>query len=191
LLVTPERWPPTYDAEQLANQIDRLGKDLYLPQRFYAVDGGGGPVCQGDVVQLSADMPVLDEEGNAVTIQSYDLWLVAGNTCDFERSLESVRWSQIVPVSPVSDAVIGGREFQAARDYSSYRSFYLPPWPNRQGVHGVADLTLIATVDKRCLTGKAKVEARLGHEAWVLLHSCLIRFMARGDGRFDEGPAAP
>lgn len=132
-------------------------------------------------------MPLLDESGQTVAGDSYSYWLVIGNTCDFERDLQEVRWSQVVPVVIVPQADIDRANLQGTRSYNTSRSFYLPPWPGSGGVHGVASFLMPVTIDKRGLTSeKAQVKARLSYIAWVLLHSCMIRFLARGDRRFAE-----
>lgn len=182
--MTAERWPPTYDFEQLAKQIERLVRDQTLYKRFYANTTDAGPICQGDIVALQADMPILDEHGEAVADTRFDRWLVIGDTCDFERV--EVEWSQIVPVVTIPPAAVTP-DLAKVRSYVTYRRFYLPPWPASNGDHGIAELITPVTVDKRCLRA-ATVEARLDWPGWILLHSCLVRFLARGDGRFDGTP---
>jgi hypothetical protein len=179
-----ERWPPVYDAEQLARQIEELAGRGDLHKAVYDVDlARGGPVCQGDVVSLDTDLPVVDELGRAATRGDFRYWLVIGNTCDFHRS--DVLWSQVVPVVLVPPSEMMGPKFEGVRTYGGSRTFHLPPWLGSDGSHGVANLLTPVAIDKRCLGEVAKVEARLSEIGWVLLHSCLVRFLARDDGRFD------
>ena len=41
------------------------------------------------------------------------------------------------------------------------------------------------TVHKSVFPEHARVVARMQYAAWVLLHSCLVRFLARDDGRHE------
>src|SRR5688500_13508628 len=97
-MVTAGRWPPVYDADELASQIAEIATDRDLAGRLYDLTDVGGLVCQGDVVELAAGVPVLDESGAAVTEEDATHWLVIGNTCDFDRDIEDVPWTQVVPL---------------------------------------------------------------------------------------------
>ncbi len=182
MIVSPEgRWPPVYDEDDLKAQIRRLtGGDF--DATFWDLRAVPG-VYQGDVVSLRSAVPVLDEEGVPVVTDECDLWLVIGNTCDFARTLEEVTWSQLVPLVDVADA--SPTDVAIFRAYTTSRRFYVPPWPGGDRVHRLADFTRPVTIHKRAFEGAARVIARMQLPAWVLLHSCLIRFLARGDGRND------
>jgi hypothetical protein len=70
-----ERWPPVYDAEGLVAEIKRLTERDDLEPHFYdwRRDRSVTPVpdvCQGDVVRLASDVPVIDESGQAVARQT-------------------------------------------------------------------------------------------------------------------------
>lgn len=69
-------------------------------------------------------------------------------------------------------------------DHQLFRLFYVPPWQDAQNATLVADLTNAVSLHKQALREKVKVVARLGHPGWVLLHACVVRFLARGDGRW-------
>jgi hypothetical protein len=186
-MAATERWPPVYDAGELKEQIERLGRNGNLMEAFYGPKDHGGTICQGDIVKLSAPLPFIDEEGEGTIESDYTHWLVLGNTCDFVRDDADVRWSQIVPVVVVPDTAIQAEAFQSLRIFGTSRKFYLPPWDVAGRHHGIADLQSIALVDKRCLRSvKATVIARVSLYGWVLLHSCIVRFLGRDDGRFDD-----
>ena len=144
-----------------------------------------GDVCQGDIVELAADVPVIDKDGMPCVLEHPGgVWLVVGNSCDFVRSLESVRWTQLVPLVD-----FGGddcREAPALKRYMTSRAFYVPAWIDAVvGRCFVADFLRPVTVDKRVFAhGHAKVLARLTRAAWILLNACLVRFLARDDGRY-------
>ena len=180
MIVSPEgRWPPVYDEDDLRAQIRRLTSGDF-EATFWDLREPRG-VCQGDVVNLRSAVPVLDEEGAAVVTDDCDLWLVIGNTCDFERTIADVRWSQLVPLVDVPNA--SGTEIGMFRAYTTSRHFYVPPLPGGDQVHRLADFTRPVTIHKGAFDGAARVVAHMQFPAWVLLHSCLIRFLARGDGR--------
>ncbi len=146
-----ERWPPVYDLEDLVNEIGRMTKDERLERDFYEwrLDRSTlnpSDVCQGDVVLLDSEVPVILENGQPGLVEHPEHhWLVIGNTCDFDRSIEEAPWTQLVPIVSVGP-------------------------------------------DKRVLQGATKVatlQARMSRGAWILLNACLVRFLARDDGRYD------
>jgi hypothetical protein len=182
-----ERWPPIYDAEQLAGQIKGLTAQDALFDNFFAETPKDVPWCQGDVVRLPPMVPYIDDKGPAV-LEGDDLsaWLLLSNTCDLCRPLNTVEWAQAVPIRLLgSDSDITQNELQALRRYQYARQFYVPDWsaasPRR---HQVAELTMPVTVAREALNTATRL-ARLSLTSWVLLHSCLVRFLARDDGRFD------
>ncbi|HBQ09656.1 MAG TPA: hypothetical protein DEF51_00195 [Myxococcales bacterium] len=185
MIITPEgRWPPVYDAEDLARTIRELVRAEDMEARFWSLRSLDDDACQGDVIRLEAPLPHLDEEGAAVATENdFQYWLVIGNTCDFARALDDVRWTQVVPLVDLGEDVDEGA-LANLRSYQAAKKFYLPPWP-RGASHHTADLLRPATLDKRALEKAARVVARLDYPAWVLLHSCLVRFLCRDDGRYD------
>jgi hypothetical protein len=181
-----ERWPPTYDAEQLRDQIRELAGSEALESRFY-VNEPDLVLCQGDVFRMPAPIPLIDEEGEAVALDDVECWMAIGNTCDFARTLEDVQWTQLVPILDLGEATqLAPVELQKLRTYQPYRSFYIPAWSaDREDRIWVADLTRPVAAHKQAIQDVATLEARLSQAAWALFHSCLVRFLARDDGRYD------
>jgi hypothetical protein len=184
MITTPEgRWPPIYDAEDLERQIRALVQATDFVARFWDLRSLDS-VCQGDIVSLPSSVPLLDEEGSPVATDDCQHWLVIGNTCDFARSLADVAFTQLVPLVNVGALTL--TQIDAYRRYRTSRRFYIPPWPGlEQGTHHFADFTRPVPLAKQAIGSAARVVARMRFPAWVLLHSCLIRFLARDDGRFD------
>jgi hypothetical protein len=194
-----ERWPPIYDAEDLKRTISKLADTGRLDASFFDVrwrDRGGPPVCQGDIVALRSSAPVIDKEGEPSIYdegEPYRYWLVTGNSCDFDRPIraevftQAVPWTQIVPVKETGDAM--RREvYDALARYQTSRHFLVPTWPGSDARGTcVACFLQPVTLHKQAFDqGHVEVVARLSREGWLLLHSCLVRFLARDDGRFDE-----
>ncbi len=129
-------------------------------------------------------LPFIDEAGepSANNVES-EFWLVIGNTCDFDRDIGTLPWTQVVPVD---DRTPSPDQLAAFKKYKASRVFYLPAWDRALGGrHFAADLASIATAHKKALLEHASVVARMSRKGWVLLHSCLVRFLCRDDGRFD------
>lgn len=182
-----ERWPPVYDAEDLASTIEKLVQSRRIVDIFYeASSQKNDERYQGDIVRIPSGIPLLDEDGQACVVGSYDYWLIIGNTCDIARDLKDVEWSQIVPLQYVgSDNDLSADKIQALSAYTHSRRFYIPPWNDSvKGLHHVADFLRPVTVHKRALKNIATLEVRLNRYSWMLLHACLVRFLARDDGRF-------
>jgi hypothetical protein len=175
--VVIERWPPIYDAEGLAATIDAIVRDDRRPD-FYAPSSNGGACCQGDVLRLDSGVPVIEADGQVVEIDDFSHWLVIGNTCDFDRS--EVVWTQVVPVTVLDRAPPA--ELAA---YRGSRRFFLPSWDGSAPYGAAADFQRPVALAKSAVGASATVVARLSRPGWVLLHSCLVRFLARDDGRFD------
>lgn len=192
---TGERWPPVYDADDLVREIKRLTERADLVEAFYEwrSDRSVIPcddVCQGDVIELASDVPVILDDGQPGLVDHPEkAWLVTGNTCDFDRSLEDARWTQLVPVLDVgASGEISQSQLAAMRRYTQSRSFYVPEWSSeRLGRAHVADFLRPIGVDKRVLRGSSAtgiVRARMSRAAWILFNACLVRFLARDDGRY-------
>lgn len=187
-LATVDRWPPTYDAEQLAQQIRELAGSPDIARGFYDNASGAHRVdlpefCQGDIVHLDCKIPLIGPDGGPVAMDANAVWMVIGNTCDLARTSESVPFTQVVPAIDVGSQSAPPRELSALRRYSQYRSFYLPPWRGSDR-HYVANFLQPVPLHKGALP-KVRRLARLTVRSWVLLHSCLVRFLARDDGRHD------
>ena len=181
-----ERWPPVYDADDLARQIRNLAGSEFLEERFYVLEPEV-PLCQGDVFHLQSPIPLIDEGGSAVALDDIEYWMALGNTCDFERTVDEVAWTQLVPIIDLGEeSLLTKSELQRLRSYQPFRSFYVPRWSSElEGRIFVADLTRPVAAHKTALKSVATRQARLSHAAWALFHSCIVRFLARGDGRHD------
>jgi hypothetical protein len=190
-----DRWPPVYDLDDLVAEIKRLTEHRDIATAFYewrrdrSIEQPSD-VCQGDLISLASDVPVIHRDGQPATVDHPDHhWLVVGNTCDFDRKVEDVPWTQLVPVISLGAATdLTATQIAAARKYTQSRSFFVPPWNAdvEQDVY-VADLLRPVGVDKRALQGAEAtgvVHARISRAAWILLNACLVRFLARDDGRY-------
>jgi hypothetical protein len=191
-----ERWPPVYDLEDLVNEIRRMARDERLERDFYEWRRDRSTlipadVCQGDVVRLDSEVPVILEDGQPSVVEHPERhWMVIGNTCDLDRPIDHSRWTQLVPIESVGPLVeVTVSQLAATRRYTQARRFYLPPWSQESELRlNAANLLLPVAVDKRVLQGVTKVatlQARMSRGAWVLLNACLVRFLARDDGRYD------
>lgn len=185
-VVSEGRWPPIYSLDDLRRAVRAIVDERdSFDARFYELGGRSESlVCQGDVLELRAPLPMLDAEGEAAVAdgEEYEHWLVVSNSCDHERS----QTVQCVPLIllPVDLPLT---EVETLRRYEYARRFYVPPWPGcGDSRHRVADFTQIATLDIRAVrSGAADVVARLQFPAWAVLHTCLVMYLARDDGRFD------
>jgi hypothetical protein len=188
-----ERWPPVYDADDLANQIRLLTEGERLEREFFEwrLDRSTtipSDICQGDVVTLKSDVPVILEDGQPGTLEHPEsVWMVIGNSCDFDRTIDDARWTQLVPIGNAGPLGEVSAQLGAARRYTQARKFYVPPWSAEAERHlHIADLLLPVAVDKRAFHGpEIALQARMSRSAWILLNACLVRFLARDDGRYD------
>jgi hypothetical protein len=181
-----ERWPPAYDADDLKKMIgeiagrDDLRKAIYAPSLTE-----GGPLCQGDVLRFSSPAPVIDAGGASVALGDFGFWLVIGNTCDFHRPIESVAWTQVVPLVQFTKGV-NEQHLEDLTKYRASRVFYTPYWREAE-IEPIfaAELVRPVALHKKVIGQQATVVARMSRLGWMLLHACLVRFLARDDGRFD------
>lgn len=185
------RWPPVYDFNELGQQINKLIESREIFETFYYREGLDAILCQGDVINFAGLAPYIDQDGDISSLdEEYDFWLILGNTCDLQRipTRDKINnfppFSHITPLIPIPtdapDEIVNG-----LRTYNSYKKFFVPSWENSSRQEYIVDFTLICSVDKVCLNSKAIVTARLTQKSWVLLHSCLVRYLARDDGRHD------
>jgi len=189
--MTTERWPPVYDAKELATTINKLVDSNQLKSHFFDYHSHDLGPCQGDIIWLATNqIPVLDEIGQP-SIYEDDFcsgyWMIVGNTCDIARNINNVEWTQIIPLLDLgTDNEINNNELAALMRYRHSRRFYVPAWSNEvSGHHFVADFLKPVTIHKTALFEVAEIKAKLSYYGWMLLHSCLVRFLARDDGRFD------
>lgn len=182
-----ERWPPVYDAEELQDTIHRLIRGDHLAERFYRPAAVTYTICQGDIISLQSGVPLIAADGKPAIHGDASHWMVIGNTCDIERDLQDVMWTQLVPLVDLGTHVdVSEQELSDLRGYRPTRTFYVPPWSEETGDrHHIADFLRPVAIHKTALREVATVEASLEWHSWLLLHSCLVRFLARDDGRFD------
>lgn len=181
------RWPSIADRDDLNDVIGSiLDAGPSFDARFYQTGTlVGGPACQGDIVQLSSAAPFIDASGDAIiTDVTFEHWMILGNTCDMSRQDEAR--SHIAPLIALAEP-IPDNKLQALRRYEYSRQFYVPAWPDaKPAKHHLVDFMQIVTIEKAAFQADcARVLARLEFPAWALLHACLVRFLARDDGRFD------
>ena len=178
-----ERRPPIYDAQQLAGQIKDLSGRGELSKQFYSNYLVEIPWCQGDVIELSTQFAYIDQDGDPSVLDglSCKYWLLMSNTCDLARDLSNVRWANLIPLLEVQPTI---EELAVLQQYTQSRKFYAPPWAS-EIQHMVAEFTMPITVDRRGLDGRGVRAARMSEIAWYLFHSCIVRYLARDDGRLD------
>lgn len=180
------RWPPLTDAESLKEIIRSITDDeLKFESKFFQEPTPlNDEPCQGDIVELRCAVPFIDEDGQAVvTDHEFQHWIVLGNTCDMSRSEE--KKSLIAPLVQLQAEVTPER-IQRFRKYELYKQFYVPPWADDpEQLHRAADFMQLVTIEKAAFHKSAKIVARLQFPAWALLHACIVRYLARDDGRFD------
>ncbi|MGE3674434.1 MAG: hypothetical protein AB7K71_32490, partial [Polyangiaceae bacterium] len=128
-----ERWPGVYGEEDLRKHIHELSRREFLEESFYEWRSSANlhppdDLCQGDVVRIHADMPLIDADGEpAAEEHESGFWMVLGNSCDFERRLDDVKHTQLVPVERRMDD-LNAVELTTLRAYTQFRRFYLPDW---------------------------------------------------------------
>lgn len=178
-----DRWPPIYDASSLADTIDEIvERDDF--SGFYDSVRNDPKVCQGDVIRLDSGIPLISENGEPIADDAAEYWLVIGNTCDFERDRAAARWTQLVPIIDLGTDLISEKRTSIQR-YQTSRAFFVPSWKLEvERSFFIADFLRPVTADKAVFDEAASVEARLTRLGWILLHSCLVRFLCRDDRRF-------
>lgn len=179
------RWPPVYDFKGLGEEINRLVLSRGIFDEFFLKENLDSNLCQGDILKFPGQFPFINEHGNVAIIdEDYDYWLILGNTCDLHQELSSSHFSHITPLIPIGmdapDSVVRG-----LRSYNSYKKFYIPSWEGSVNKGFTIDFTLMGSVDKKCLQTLTKLTTRLTFKSWLLLHSCMVRYLARDDGRHD------
>lgn len=183
-----DRWPPIYDADQLKETIKKLCKEDNVFKYFYASDGLGKArkPYQGDVIRFLSPVPVIDSDGELSGYGEFSDWLVIGNTCDIDRDIKDVEYSQIVPIAHISSKNIRPERKEQFLSYKYSRQFFLPSWSSEnEGYVSFADFTLPVSIHKDALFNKTTIQVQMTRIGWMLLHSCLVRFLARDDGRAD------
>lgn len=179
------RWPPIYDFNELGEEINRLVSSCGIFDEFFLEETLDPNLCQGDILKFPGQFPFIDERGNVTILdEEYDYWLILGNTCDLHRELPSPHFSHITPLIPL-DVDAPDKVMRGLRSYDSYKKFFIPPWDGSAQQGFIIDFTQMGSVDKKCLLDITELTARLTSKSWLLLHSCLVRYLARDDGRHD------
>jgi hypothetical protein len=179
------RWPPVYDFDGLGAEINRLVLDCGIFEQFFHRRNLSLDLCQGDILEFPGQFPYIDKNGNINIIdEDYDYWIILGNTCDLHRDLPSPHFSHITPLISLKSGT-PPHILQGLRSYDSYKKFYIPSWESHSNQSFFIDFTLMCSVDKECLQNVTKLTTRLTRKSWLLLHSCMVRYLARDDGRHD------
>jgi hypothetical protein len=176
-------WSPIYDEDGLIATIREAISAATNRGEFYASPNAGPAFCQGDVIRFESGAPVIDEDGVATEVGAFKYWLLLADTCDIDRAISDATWIWMVPISERLGATQD--DLDALRSYRLFRLFYLPTWTSGPDTTLVADLTNAVSLHKHALRSRVEVVARLARPGWVLLHACMIRFLARGDTRWE------
>lgn len=179
-----ERWPPVYDAEELSSTIDTLAAQG-AGRWMYSSSRAGPDYCQGDVLEFHSPFPYINETGQAVKRGPFSLWLLIGNTCDLSRDISDLRWTSLIPILRSKSTDVKPEYLTSLKKYRTSRTFFVPSWfTSNSDEFYYAPLPQVVTVHRQSLES-AKVLARLNFRGWLLLHSCVVRYLARDDGRND------
>lgn len=173
------RWPPVYDFDSLKAQIKEL-LERGLEEDFYKKSPNLSEIFQGDIFKLDTPFPYIDEEGNIVA-EDTNLWLVLGNTCDITR--EDLNFTNIIPLEVLDDEV-PSHIIENLKKFQNYKKVYFPDLSQLSKGY-MADFTKVCTIEKKFLLKNSEKICELEFHAWVLFHSCIIRYFARDDGRHD------
>ncbi len=184
------RWPPIYDFNELGKQIKELINDGSIFHHFFVPDVDGAELFQGDIITLKSDPVYIDSDGDVAIIdEEFSYWVILGNTCDLARdlsqnsSLKIPHLTHITPLIPIPqdipDDILGN-----FKKYKFYKRVFIPRWDSEDNDFFI-DLTIINSIEKQCLIDHSNIEARLNFKTWLLLHSCLVRYLARDDGRHE------
>jgi len=188
--VLQERWPPAYDAEDLRQNIRDLVESGKLAEQFYEPKGRPAAVAfaQGDVLEMPARFPYLNDQAQPqADNDDTRFWVIVGNTCDLDRDLEQVKWTNVVPIRELARDGVPKNVLDELRRYKHGRRFYVPPWGSEvANLCLIAEFTEIVTIHRTGLQ-KAEVKARMDRPGWLLFHSCVVRYLARDDGRHHPG----
>lgn len=178
-----ERWPPIYDYESLLATIKDLIVHDKLVSNFFEANPEDA-FYQGDIVKFEVPQLVINADGKPEKIDSSGYWIILSNSCDLARTISDSPWAQIVPIELLGN--LRSSDVERFSRYQTSRKFYVPPWGDEvKGLHGIADFCKPLTVNRAGLVAHAKLLARLTMHSWILLHCCLVRFLARDDGRYD------
>ncbi len=186
------RWPPIYDFEELGRQIKSLIDDGSIFYQFFApyINKNEKAFFQGDIISLKNNPVYIDGDGDVSIIDDeYNYWVILGNTCDLSRSIPINEASSIPQLTQVSPLIpvphdTPGNVLYNFKKYKFFKRVFIPRWDNEEKDFYI-DLTIINSIERQCLINHSEVLARLNFKTWLLLHSCLVRYIARDDGRND------
>lgn len=177
-------WPPSYDEHELNESINGIIKGGVSPEEFYVKPAAGeSNVYQGDIIELSTVLPLIDDECEASVVEGFRYWIVIGNTCDISRDISDVKYTQVAPIIVLDD--IDSSVLSTFKNYKYNRRFFLPAWNPAVEPGCAVEFTMPVTVNKESIQNCMILEAKLTYPAWILLNACLVRYIARGDGRCD------
>lgn len=184
------RWPPVYDFEELGQQIKDLINDGSIFHQFFVPYINGTELFQGDIISLKNAPVYIDKDGDiAIIDEDFNYWVILGSTCDLARNIATdgdstlPHLTHISPLIPVPSD-IPTNILNNLKKYKLYKRVFIPRWGSEENDFYV-DLTIMNSIEKQCLIDYSYVTARLNFKTWLLLHSCLVRYLARDDGRHD------
>ncbi|MCP4392768.1 MAG: hypothetical protein GY804_00595 [Alphaproteobacteria bacterium] len=151
---------------------------VFSPQSIY---------CQGDIISFEAEFPFITDEGDiAVNEEPHSYWLIIGNTCDLSRDVDSEPYSNIIPLQEIKPS-IPADALNSLKKYIPYKKHFIPTWDEELTPIGfVADFTKTCTIEKKVFISDTSIKIKeMTQLSWFLLHSCLVRYLARDDGRHD------
>jgi len=179
-----DRWPTVYDFEELQNQIKQIVKSNYS-KGFYNLSIDKHSLFQGDIIKLNKKFAYLNKDGKFQAEYFSSFWMLLGNSCDFDRNIKDLPFTNITPLQKL-DSNVPQKILNGLKNFQNYKHMYIPSFDGNDDEYFI-DFTKIMTVSKEYL----KIDiynfkvAELTFESWVLLHSCLVRYFARDDGRND------
>lgn len=183
------RWGQVYSLDDVQSEIRRLLDTNQIANGFWSPGPQKLPPAQGDVIRLDAALPVMSAANPSIHFpgDQYEYWMVLSNSCDLARDREDVPWMHVVPVvclGTVSE--LKAEELSSVKSYMAYRQFYLPPWAKavEESVY-VADFIQNASLERRPMFEGIEICASVHLYSWFLLNACLVRYLARDDGRED------
>lgn len=179
----PKRWPVVYDKDELFSTISDVQSSTDVSKNYYqSINDRQAEVFQGDIIKLESEIPVIGTAGRPAAIRAEtNYWLIVGNTCDFTR--DEVKWMGLCPIADASAMDV--TKLNPIKEFKTSRLYYVRPWEDDVCAALVADLTQTVCISKNSLIDHAVVCARLQRESWLLFHCCLVRYLARDDGRND------
>ena len=178
------RWPTVYDFEQLQSQIKEIVKCNYS-QGFYTSLPKQNELYQGDIIKLDKKFVSLGADGNFEAEMYSSFWIVLGNSCDFARDTKDLPYTNIIPLQKLNSD-IPEKIKNGLKNFQNYKHMYIPDFLGDDSEYFL-DFTKIMTISKEYLLQDIKTIKikELSYTAWVLFHSCIIRYFARDDGRND------